>query len=42
MFFTNLLQANMRVKKIQFDMTYYPRTESTNRDILASTLSSKI
>ena len=33
MFFTNLLQANMRVKKIQFDMTYYPKTESTNRDI---------
>ena len=33
MFFTNLLEANMRIKNFQFDMTYYPRTESTNKDI---------
>ena len=33
MFFTNLLEANMRVKNFQFDMTYYPKTESTNKDI---------
>ncbi len=33
MFFTSLLEANMRVKNFQFDMTYYPRTESTNKDI---------
>jgi len=33
MFFTNLLEANMRVKNFQFDMTYYSKTESTNKDI---------
>ena len=33
MFFTNLLEANMRVKNFQFNMTYYPITESTNKDI---------
>ena len=33
MFFTNLLEANMNLKKISFDMTYYPKTESTNDDI---------
>ena len=33
MFFTNLFEANMRVKNFQFDMTYYPRTESTNKDL---------
>ena len=33
MFFTNLLETNMNLKKISFDMTYYPRTESTNDDI---------
>ena len=33
MFFTNLLEANMRVKNFRFDMTYYPRTESTNKDL---------
>ena len=33
MFFTNLLEANMRTKHFQFDMTYYPRTESTSKDL---------
>ena len=33
MFFTNLLEANMRAKNFQFDITYYPKTTSTNEDI---------
>ena len=33
MFFTNLLDANMRTKNFQFDITYYPKTTSTNEDI---------
>jgi len=33
MFFTNLLEANMRTKNFRFNINYYPKTESTNKDI---------
>ena len=33
MFFTNLLEANIRAKKLKFHFTYFPKTQSTNEDI---------
>ena len=33
MFFSNLLEANMQTKHLKFDINYYPKTESTNKDI---------
>ena len=33
MFFTNLLETNMNLKNLSFNITYYPKTESTNDDI---------
>ena len=33
MFFTNLFEANMHVNNFDFNITYYSKTESTNKDI---------
>ena len=33
MFFTSLLQSNLKVKKFARNIIYYPRTESTSDDI---------